>query len=305
MDTLAFVFSGQGAQYPGMGKELYETSPAARRVFDAADAIRPGTSKQCFEGTAEELAQTINTQPCVFCMDLAAAESLREAGLEPCVAAGFSLGEVAALTFAGAFDFETGFRLVCRRAEFMQEAAERYDGAMVAVLRLPPDTVKELCERFENTYPVNYNSAAQTVVALLKANQEAFVKAVQEAGGKAVPLAVSGGFHSPFMDRAAEQLREVLDEIEMKDPKIPVYANSTALPYDKDPKDLLARQVNHPVLWQKTVEAMAAGGIETMIEVGPGKTLCGLIKKTAPGVRILNVENTAGVEAAKEAFSAE
>jgi (acyl-carrier-protein) S-malonyltransferase len=305
MDTIAFVFAGQGAQYSGMGKELYEPSPAARRVFDMADSIRPGTSEQCFRGTAEELARTANTQPCVFCVDLAAAESLREAGICPAAVAGFSLGEVAALTFAGAFDQETGFRLVCRRAEFMQDAAQRFDGAMTAVLKLSPDAVRELCEKFDSVYPVNYNSPAQTVVALPKALLEEFGKAVQTAGGRSVPLAVSGGFHSPFMDEAAARLHQELEGVSMAAPGIPVYANSTALPYGDAPKELLAGQVNHPVYWQKTVEEMVSRGITAMIEVGPGKTLCGLIKKTAPGVRTANVEDAAGLAAAKELLSAE
>lgn len=298
MDQIAFVFSGQGAQYPGMGKELYEAAPAAREVFDRADAIRAGTSAQCFGGTQEELAQTINTQPCVFCVDLAAAQSLREAGIYPAAVAGFSLGEVAALTFAGAFGLDTGFRFVCRRADFMQDAAQKHESGMVAVLKLAPAAVQELCARHENTYPVNYNCSGQTVVALPKQERGSFCKAVQELGGRAVELAVNGGFHSPFMDEAARRLLSELQITDMKVPELPVYANSTALPYGENRKETLAGQVNSPVYWQKTIETMISDGITVFIEVGPGKTLCGLIKKISPNVRVLNVEDKAGLEAA-------
>lgn len=298
MEQIAFVFSGQGAQYPGMGKELYEASPAARNVFDRADAIRPGTSAQCFGGTQAELSQTINTQPCVFCVDLAAAESLRNAGIHPAAVAGFSLGEVAALTFAGAFDLDAGFRFVCKRAEFMQNAAEKHEGTMVAVLKLKSDAVRELCAKYENAYPVNYNCSGQTVVALSRNLQEEFCKAVQSLGGRAVPLAVSGGFHSPFMDEAAQRLLEELKNTELKNPALPVYANSTALPYGDKMRETLAGQVNSPVYWQKTIENMISDGITTFIEVGAGKTLCGLIKKISSDVRVLNVEDRAGLEAA-------
>ncbi len=298
MEQIAFVFSGQGAQYPGMGRDLYEASPAAREVFDRADKIRPGTSAQCFGGTQEVLSQTINTQPCVFCVDLAAAEALRAAGIQPAAVAGFSLGEVAALTFAGSMGTEEGFRLVCKRADFMQAAAQKQEGAMVAVLKLTGEAVKELCSGFENAYPVNYNCNGQTVVALAKDIQEEFCKRVQAQGGRAVPLAVSGGFHSPFMDEAAKQLLEELQKSELKKPEIPVYANSTAQPYGEAREERLAGQVNSPVYWQKTVENMISDGITTFIEVGPGKTLCGLIKKISSSVRVLNVEDAAGLAAA-------
>jgi [acyl-carrier-protein] S-malonyltransferase len=300
MDTVAFVFSGQGAQYPGMGKELYDCSPAARAVFDRADAMRPGTAAQCFGGTPTELSITINTQPCMFCMDLAAAFSLQEAGIAPRAAAGFSLGEMAALTFAQTFDFDTGFRFVCKRAAFMQAAAEKNAGAMVAVLKLNKDEVRSLCEQYENVYPVNYNCSGQTVVALAKELQESFCKTVQALGGRTVPLAVSGGFHSPFMDEASKQLQNELQNIEVKTPIIPVYSNVTAAPYGNDIDDIratVAAQVNSPVYWQNTIENMISDGITTFIEVGAGKTLCGLIKKISPQVRVLNVENKMDLEA--------
>lgn len=299
MDTVAFVFSGQGAQYPGMGKELYDCSPAARAIFDRADAIRPGTAAQCFGGTPTELSITINTQPCMFCMDLAAAFSLQEAGITPRAAAGFSLGEMAALTFAQTFDFDTGFRFVCKRAAFMQAAAEKKAGAMVAVLKLNQEEVRSLCSKFENTYPVNYNCSGQTVVALAKDLQEDFCNAAHALGGRTVPLAVSGGFHSPFMDEASKQLQNELQNTEVKTPIIPVYTNVTAMPYGNaadDIKATIAAQVNSPVYWQKTIENMISDGITTFIEVGAGKTLRGLIKKISPQVRVLNVENKMDLE---------
>ncbi|MBW7573001.1 ACP S-malonyltransferase [Caproiciproducens faecalis] len=300
MGKIAFVFSGQGTQYSGMGKDLSDNSPAAKEVFDRADALRPGTSAQCFGGTQEELNQTINTQPCVFCVDLAAAQCLKAGGIVPDAVAGFSLGEVAALTFAGAFSTDAGFRLVCRRAAFMQDAAEKQPSGMAAVLKLSVETVQELCEKHESAYPVNYNCKGQTVAAISKNDLDAFCRDVQEAGGRAVPLAVSGGFHSPFMNEAAEKLLAELETTEMLSPTLPVYSNVDAKPYGENGKVTLSEQINHPVYWQKSVENMIADGIDTFVEVGPGKTLCGLIKKISSQVRILHVENFAEAQAAVE-----
>lgn len=296
MGAVAFVFAGQGAQYPGMGRELCEISAAAKAVFDLADSIRPGTAAQCFDGTQGELSETVNTQPCVYCADLAAALALRQAGIAPAAVAGFSLGEVAALTFAGVFSQEDGFRFVCERAKLMQQAAQRQESCMAAVLKLSAREVEAICEKFSASYPVNYNCPGQTVVALAKPLLPQFTAEVQAAGGRAVPLAVSGGFHSPFMSQAAAGLLPVLEQIPMNRPRLPVYANTTAAPYPKEMRETLASQVDHPVQWQKTVEAMISDGIGTFLEVGPGRTLSGLIKKISPAARVFHVEDRAGFE---------
>lgn len=302
MGKIAFVFSGQGSQYSGMGKSLFEGSPAARQVFETADKIRPGTSEQCFSGTAEELSLTKNTQPCLYCVDLAAARALEEAGVHADFAAGFSLGEIAALTFSGAFSEEDGFSFVCRRAAAMQEAAEQNPGAMAAVLKLSNETVEQLCGEFSHVWAVNYNCPGQLVVAGEKAELEAFCARVAEAGGRAVPLAVSGGFHSPLMAGAAKQLSGDLEKISIKPPRLPVYANFTALPYGENAKELLLEQVKNPVRWQETVENLAAQGVDTFIECGAGKTLCGLIKKTVKDATVLRVEDAETLQAAVNAL---
>lgn len=305
MGKVAFVFSGQGAQYTGMGKSLWETSPAARAVFEAADSQRPGTSRQCFTAPVEELSVTKNTQPCVYCVDLAAARALEEAGVKPDFAAGFSLGEVAALSFAGVFPGEEGFGFVCKRAEAMQKAAEENPGAMAAVLKLKNERVEAICQEFEQVWPVNYNCPGQLVVAGEKGQIEAFCKKVAEAGGRAVPLAVSGGFHSPFMESAGEELRTVLAGMELREPRVPVYANLNARPYTQaGAKELLVQQVKNPVRWQETVEALAAQGVDTFLECGPGKTLCGLIRKTVKGAKVFQVEDGETLSAAVEAVKA-
>lgn len=293
---IAFVFSGQGAQYSGMGKELYEASAAARQVFDLADSIRPGTSKQCFEGSEGELGITANTQPTLFCVDLAAARALREAGVKPDLAAGFSLGEIAALTYAGVFDDAAGFSFVCERAKAMQKAAEKSPGAMAAVLKLNNDQVEKLCNGFSHVYPVNYNCPGQLVVAGKKEQMDDFCTAVAEAGGKAVPLKVSGGFHSPFMDSASEKLASLLQGMKPGEAEIPVYGNLDAQIYGENPQQRIIQQVNHPVRWQETIENMVKAGADTFIEVGAGKTLCGLIKKTVKGARVLNVQDAQSLE---------
>ena len=297
MGKIAFVFSGQGAQYSGMGKALYDASPAAKAVFDMADSLREGTSRQCFEGTMEELTQTVNTQPCVFTADLAAARALQEAGFNPDCVAGFSLGEIAALAFAGVLSDEEAFLLVCKRGELMDKAAKAHPGAMAAVMKIPPETVEAVCARFDKTYPVNYNSPAQTVVATTSENADAFCAAVKEAGGRAKLLPVSGAFHSPFMADAAAGLADYMRDIPFSDPQLPLYSDYTAQPYAGDYKELVRAQVENPVRWQAIIEHMAAQGVDTFIEVGVGKTLQGLIKRILPDAKAYKVETPEDAEA--------
>lgn len=302
MGKIAFVFAGQGAQYQGMGKSLYESSAAAKAVFDLADQLRPGTSAQCFAAPAEELSVTKNTQPCLYCVDLAAARALEERGVHAEFAAGFSLGEVPALTFAGVFGEKDGFDFVCKRAQAMQQAAEENPGAMAAVLKLSNQQVEELCGQFSKVWPVNYNCPGQLVVAGEAAQLAEFQVKVKEAGGRAAPLAVSGGFHSPFMESAAGQLKAALTGTAFGAGRMPVYANFTAKPYGEDPAGLLVNQVKNPVRWQETVEALVEQGVDTFIECGPGKTLCGLIKKTNKAVRAFPVQDAESLEAALAAL---
>lgn len=301
MGKVAFLFAGQGAQHPGMCADLIEAEPAARAVFATADAVRPGTTEQCLSGTKEELSQTVNTQPCVFAADLACARALAARGVEPDVVAGFSLGEVAALTFAGAYSDEQGFELVCHRAELMAEAAEKNPGAMRAVVKLDAETVERLAgEAGEQCWPVNYNSPLQTVVAGTPEACEKLDALVKEAGGRAMKVAVSGAFHSPFMAEAERGLAAYLaDGHGPAEPSVPVLANRTgeAYPADADERaELLASQVANPVQWVRTLQNMAASGVDTFIEVGPGKTLTGLVKRTLEGVTALPCETAEQLE---------
>ena len=269
-----------------MGRELYDGNTAARAVFDMAEQIRPGTIEQIFNGTLEELTKTVNTQPAMFCVELAAAEALAAAGIMPASLAGFSLGEIAALAFSGAVGREDGFRLVIKRAELMQKASESSDAAMAAVLKLEDDSVEEICRGFDSVYPVNYNCPGQVSVAGPASELAAFGQKVKEAGGRFMPLKVSGAFHSPFMREASEGFKAALTGYDIKAPGMPLYSNMTALPYEGDPAPLLAGQICSPVLWRRTVENMIAGGTDTFIETGPGKTLSGLITRISDKVRV-------------------
>lgn len=297
MGKIAFVFSGQGAQYTGMGKELYDNSPAAKKIFDIADSVRPITSAQCFEGDKDTLSKTCNTQPCVMAVDLAAAEAVKEKGIMPDYIAGFSLGEIAALGFSGMLSYEEAFKLVATRAWLMDKASCEKEGTMVAVVKLPPEKVEEIASRFEDTYPVNYNGPAQTVIATTPENAEKVIEAAKAEKGRGVKLAVSGAFHSPFMHSAAVGLADYVKYIEFADPEIPVYSNYSAQPYSGDYKDLLVKQTENPVKWQTIVENLIAEGVDTFIEVGPGKTLSGLIKKINGDVSVYNVEDKASLDA--------
>lgn len=279
MGRIAYVFSGQGDQYPGMGKELAETYPAASIVFGMCDRLRPGTSAQCFEGTEEELKETKNTQPCLFAFELAAIAVLREKGYRPSAVAGFSLGEVAAAAVADIFDYETGFQLVCKRGELMQREAEKFDTSMAAVVKLMPEQVEEICAKYSDVYAVNFNAPGQVSVSGLSSQMKEFSAEVKKAGGRAIPLKVKGAFHSPFMEEAARGFAKELAKVDMKDMAVPLYSNMTAKPYTKDAAGLLSEQICNPVQWEKLIRNMIADGIDTFIEIGPGKTLTNMIKK--------------------------
>ena len=289
---IAIVFAGQGSQYSGMGRDLYDNSAAAREVFDISGAV-----DLCFYGTADELSQTINTQPAMLAMDLACAAALTEIGINADFNAGFSLGEIAALTYSGVFTLSDSFKLIRKRAEFMSECSNN-GGGMAAILKLADDKVEQLAEKY-GVYPVNYNCPGQISVAGLSDELDAFCNAVTESGGRAIKLAVSGAFHSPYMSDAAEKLADVVSSLEIKTAKIPVYSNVTAKPYTNDIGGLLCKQVMSPVRWQQTIENMIADGADTFIEVGPGKVLSGLIKRISKDVKIMNVEKYDDIETVK------
>ena len=285
MGAIAFVFSGQGDQYPGMGKELCDTYAAAADVFHICEVLRPGTVRQCFEGTADELKETKNTQPCLFAMEMAAAEVLMDKGIMPNAVAGFSLGEVVAATVAGIFDRETGFKLVSKRGELMQTESEQYDTAMAAVVKLTTQQVCELTAKYDRLYPVNFNCPGNITVSGLVEQMSAFSADVKAAGGRALPLKVKGAFHSPFMADAATAFGAELEKVELGQPRLPLYSNVTAQPYCGNPAALLAEQIKSPVQWESIIRNMIASGIDTFIEIGPGKTLTNMIKKIDMNVR--------------------
>jgi len=295
MGKTALVFAGQGAQVVGMGQDLYDQYQCVKEVFD----ISPDVRDLCFNGSKEQLDITINTQPAIFLTDLACAAVLSEKGVKADGVAGFSLGEIPAACYAGLMSLSQAFKFVCYRAMVMNECAVKNKGCMFAVLKLSTKEVETICESLSDTYPVNYNSPGQIVVACAEGSVDDLQKAVSENGGKSMKLAASGAFHSPFMDEASKSVAEYLEAISLETPQIPLYSNTTAQVYDK-PKELLSKQINHPVLWQKTIENMIIDGFDTFIEVGPGKALSGLIKKINQDVSIYNVSDLISLEKTTE-----
>ena len=300
MDKIAFVFSGQGAQYPGMGKEIMEAYPAAKDVFERLEAKKPGLMRLCFDSTKEELMETRNTQPAMFAVETATAAVLDSMGIKADAAAGFSLGEMAALVYSGVVTLEEGFELVSERGRLMQAEAEKHKAAMSAVLKLSAEQVEALASKVEGVYPVNYNCPGQVVVSGTVEALPGFEALVKENGGRAMRLSVGGGFHSPFMKDAAALFGKELEKHQFSTPSLPIYSNATGAVYGSDMKATLSRQIDSPVRWEMIVRAMIESSIGTFIEIGPGSTLTGLIRKIDSSVRTFNAADRNGIEAIRE-----
>lgn len=306
---IGILFSGQGAQYPGMMKDLCDAEPAAKAVFDTADAVLGRSiSSQCFDGTQEELNLTHNTQPCMLAGDLAAAMALSAHGVKADAVAGFSLGEYAALAYAGAISMEEVFRIIQIRADAMQEAVAPGAGGMAAFVGATADQVENICAQVTKGYVVaaNYNSPVQTVVSGSADGVDEACALAEAAGLRCVKLAVSAPFHCALMEPAALKLKEEFQSVTFAAPAVPVYMNVDGKPaiQGEGIAELLVKQAMSPVRWVQTLENMQADGIDTFIECGAGKTLSGLVKKTLKGVTILRVENLATLKSTLEELQA-
>lgn len=280
----AYVFPGQGSQFPGMAKDLYENNAGAREMLEKANEILGfRITDIMFDGTAEDLIQTKVTQPAIFLHSVLMAKCLPD--FAPDMVAGHSLGEFSALVAAGAMDFEEGLRLVSIRAQAMQKACEKVPGTMAAVLALPTETVERICNETEGVVvAANYNCDGQIVISGEKDAVDAACIRMKEAGAKrALPLPVGGAFHSPLMEPARAELAEGIDKAVFRTPICPVYQNVTAKP-STDPAEIKANllaQLTSPVRWTQSVRNMLADGAGYFIELGPGKVLQGLIAKIA------------------------
>lgn len=299
----AFVFPGQGSQYPGMGKDLAREYTAAAGVFSwAGEALGFDLARLCFEGLQERLKQTEITQPAVMAVSMAVFEILRERGFEPDYVAGHSLGEYSALTAAGSFSFAEGIRVVAQRGRLMSEAVPEGQGAMAAVLGLGPEEVSRVCNLASDlgeVVPANFNSPGQIVIS---GNREAVEKAgelARERGAKRViPLPVSGPFHSPLMSGVSDKLALLLGSVKLDVPRYPFVANVTGriIHPAEEIREALIQQVQSPVLWQQSVEYLIAQGVSLFVEIGPGRVLSGLIKKIDKSVQVLNAEDCRTLE---------
>lgn len=300
MKKVACLFAGQGAQYPGMGKQLFDSSEAARGVFKAADEVMPGISALCFEGSEEALAQTRNTQPAVLTVDVAAYAALCELGFAPDAVAGFSLGEYAALVASGAMGFAQALAIVQARALWMSEV----QGAMMAVLGLQAEAVETLCNAVSGVCePVNYNCPGQTVVAGTSQAIDELALLAKAQGAKTARLAVSCPSHSSLMRGVGEKLRERLEGEALAPPGLPFVANATGdWAGDANLPELLSRQVMSPVRWEQGIRTMIASGVTHFVEAGPGKTLCGFLKRIERSMPAYNVADAGSLDETAKAL---
>ena len=305
MSKIAFIFPGQGAQACGMGKDFYEQTETGKRIFDKATELMGFSMPQlCFEEN-DRLDITEYTQAAMVTASIAMMRVLEENGINPDVAAGLSLGEYCALAAAGVMSDEDAIRTVRQRGILMQEAVPVGEGAMAAILALDAAAIEEVTGAMEGVWIANYNCPGQIVISGEKAAVEEACEKLKAAGAKrAVMLNVSGPFHSGMLTAAGEKLGQVLSRMELHEPRIPYVANVTAQ-YVKsaaEVKELLTRQVSSSVRWQQSVEAMIGDGVDTFIEIGPGKTLAGFMRKISRDVKTLNVEKLEDIGKAAEAL---
>lgn len=299
MNKLAFVFPGQGAQAVGMGKDLFDQYDVAKRLFSEADeALGYSIKDMCFEGPADDLKLTANTQPAILTVSVIVNEILKEHGVQPDVAGGHSLGEYSALVAAGVLSFKDAVALVHKRGQYMQEAVPVGEGGMAAIIGLDDEAIAAACEKATKeageVQPVNFNCPGQTVIAGTTHGVEKAVEELKAAGAKkAVVLPVSAPFHSTLMKPASEKLAAELDKVAIHDAAFPVVSNFTGELETKaeEIKANLVAQADHPVRWITCVKTMQAFGADTFVEAGPGKTLCGFNRRIDRSLKSLNVEN--------------
>jgi [acyl-carrier-protein] S-malonyltransferase len=305
MAGIAYIFPGQGSQYVGMGKDLFDEIPAARRYYEQADTLLGvELSKICFEGPEAVLRQTANTQPAIFLHSILLT---RLVGLHDVrMAAGHSLGEYSALVFAGAIDFADGLRLVRLRGELMQRAGEEQKGTMAAIVGLEPTVVESLCVQASSAGVVqcaNYNSPGQIVISGSTAGVQCAMELAKAAGARLVKeLIVSGAFHSPLMESARQGLQEALKKAAIRDAKIPVYTNVTAKPVQKaeEIRTLLELQLTNPVRWEEGIQNMIIEGATKFVEIGPGKVLQGLVKRISTNSEVTGIDRLEDIQKKSE-----
>ena len=294
---IAFIYPGQGAQYVGMGKEVYENYTEAKRVFEqASDSLGFDLAKLCFEGPEEELIKTENTQPAILTVSIALTKVLQKKGVNSDVSAGLSLGEYASLVLAGAIDFEHAVKIVKNRGKYMQSVVPEGKGTMAAIMGLDNEIVEEICKISSNmgiVEPANYNCPGQLVISGEVDAVKRAVELAKEKGAKrAVVLSVSAPFHSSMLIMAGKLLEKDLENIPVYDLAMPVISNVTADYVKKEEiKNLLVSQVSHPVLWEQSIRKMIKDEVDTFIEIGPGKTLTGFLKKIDKSKTALNFED--------------